>query len=453
MSIPPHPLSPTVLMTKVTLHLYDLSNGIARSMSQAIIGKQLDGIWHSGIVVFGVEYFYGGGICAAPAGHAIPHLPYQEIALGETNKTQIELEFFLQSINHRFTQATYSLLRHNCNNFANEVAQFLLAGKGIPEHIIRLPQEFLSSPLGATLAPMIEQMENQMRQQLVGGGSGLNPFGHIQTSVPAIPSSTAAQHVTKKTFHIDGERKLLETAINGIPGSIMDDETKRKVLEDKVDRRTMEVLVEIIQKNCNVNKNPILMSFGTIARFMVHEKDFRKPLLPILGDILITSLKSDNAHVVNTGLLLGVNLSDAVDKDDVKVISDPLFGTLLNAVMKIDPSLETLSETQKRIALYTTNNLLVHFVNEGIEERMDTAHNLIKYSISLLDSEIICAVGRHCVVGLANALEKFSSEMLSTHQNKFVKDGIDTETVVRVVEKLETVHQTVLSHTLQLVLE
>ena len=27
----------------------------------SIVGKQLDGIWHTSIVIFGREYFYGGG--------------------------------------------------------------------------------------------------------------------------------------------------------------------------------------------------------------------------------------------------------------------------------------------------------------------------------------------------------------------------------------------------------
>jgi len=29
----------------------------------SFIGKQLDGIWHTGIVAFGYEYYFGGGIC------------------------------------------------------------------------------------------------------------------------------------------------------------------------------------------------------------------------------------------------------------------------------------------------------------------------------------------------------------------------------------------------------
>ena len=46
----------------VSLHVYDLSGGMAKAMSQQLVGKQIDGIWHTGIVVYGKEYYYGGGI-------------------------------------------------------------------------------------------------------------------------------------------------------------------------------------------------------------------------------------------------------------------------------------------------------------------------------------------------------------------------------------------------------
>lgn len=49
-------------MSKVELYVYDLSNGLARQMSLQLTGKQLDGIWHTSVVVFGMEVFYGQGI-------------------------------------------------------------------------------------------------------------------------------------------------------------------------------------------------------------------------------------------------------------------------------------------------------------------------------------------------------------------------------------------------------
>jgi len=49
-------------MSKVELYVYDLSQGMAKNLSMGFLGQQFDGIWHTGIVVFGNEYFYGGGV-------------------------------------------------------------------------------------------------------------------------------------------------------------------------------------------------------------------------------------------------------------------------------------------------------------------------------------------------------------------------------------------------------
>lgn len=40
-------------MASVTLRVYDLSGGMARQLSPALLGKQIDGIWHTGVLVYG----------------------------------------------------------------------------------------------------------------------------------------------------------------------------------------------------------------------------------------------------------------------------------------------------------------------------------------------------------------------------------------------------------------
>jgi hypothetical protein len=48
---------------EVSIYLYDISNGMARSFSPMFLGKTIEGIWHTGLVVYGNEYYYGGGVC------------------------------------------------------------------------------------------------------------------------------------------------------------------------------------------------------------------------------------------------------------------------------------------------------------------------------------------------------------------------------------------------------
>lgn len=50
--------------------------------------------------------------------------------------------------------SNYSLLKNNCNSFSEDLCQFLCS-TSIPKYILDLPQEFLSTPLGQTLGPLI----------------------------------------------------------------------------------------------------------------------------------------------------------------------------------------------------------------------------------------------------------------------------------------------------------
>lgn len=113
-----------------------------------IIIIHLIGIWHTGVIVFSLEYYFGGGIQASPTGH-FPNtnqLPaIQIIDIGITNKSQLELTQYLQSINHLFRQETYDLITNNCNNFSDTVCKFL-CNVGIPDHIINLPRIVFSTP-------------------------------------------------------------------------------------------------------------------------------------------------------------------------------------------------------------------------------------------------------------------------------------------------------------------
>ncbi|CAG0917057.1 unnamed protein product [Notodromas monacha] len=143
----------------VQLYIYDISKGMSKILSRALIGKQVDGIWHTGVVVYGREYFFGAhGISTCDPGGTILGEPNEIEILGETQIPQDVFQEFLTELeSERFRGSKYHLLHHNCNTFSNELSEFLV-GVSIPAHIIDLPQEILSTPIGATIVSLVERI-------------------------------------------------------------------------------------------------------------------------------------------------------------------------------------------------------------------------------------------------------------------------------------------------------
>ncbi|ELU08362.1 hypothetical protein CAPTEDRAFT_163285 [Capitella teleta] len=170
----------------VKVYIYDVSRGMARAMSQALIGRQIDGVWHTGIVVYGQEYFFGAeGISSCPPGGTIMGQPDTITDLGTTEIPQELMMTYLEELSRSsFRPECYNLFEHNCNNFSNELAQFL-TGKGIPSHIISLPQEVMQTPFGA----MIKQFMDS--SSVNPGGNQLN-FNHSAHNAAAAPVRVAS---------------------------------------------------------------------------------------------------------------------------------------------------------------------------------------------------------------------------------------------------------------------
>ncbi|XP_066600195.1 uncharacterized protein [Prorops nasuta] len=147
------------VQTSVELYVYDLSNGTAALMSEPLIGRRLEGIWHTGIVVYGREYFFGSmGIQSCrPSGTQLGE-PQKIVSLGSTYVSYMVFLEYISGLNSStFAPGAYNLFKHNCNIFTEEVSNFLV-GKGIPKYILDLPEEIFSSPLGQTLRPIIESL-------------------------------------------------------------------------------------------------------------------------------------------------------------------------------------------------------------------------------------------------------------------------------------------------------
>jgi hypothetical protein len=159
---------------------------MARMMSQQLLGKEIEAVYHTGIVVHGKEYWFGQGLQCAPASHVQTQFgaPLRVEALGTTEVDEEMFRDFLREVQPRYTSETYNLLRHNCNNFTSEAAMFLV-GKDIPQQILDLPDVFLSTEIGQALGPMLGMFEQRMRH--TSGTSALGEClapGAVEDAVP-----------------------------------------------------------------------------------------------------------------------------------------------------------------------------------------------------------------------------------------------------------------------------
>lgn len=189
---------------RVTLNVYDLSQGLARQLSTSFLGKAIEGIWHTGVVVYGNEYYFGGGIQHAPVGSTPYGTPIRVVELGVTHVPKDVFEMYLQEISPRYTAETYSLLTHNCNNFSNEVAQFLV-GSTIPDYILQLPNEVMSSPMGALILPMIQNLETTLKAGAVPQVPQFRPPSSTPDVTKSFGSTPSAP--VKKTKATDADKK------------------------------------------------------------------------------------------------------------------------------------------------------------------------------------------------------------------------------------------------------
>lgn len=206
----------------VELILYDISKGATRWAGPLLFGSFDVEAFHSGLFVYGSEYWYGGKIfrseppCVKQFGEPIkaakkltlqpsevkPEL--QVVRLGYTFVTHDEFSSFLcGKIIPRYSGLEhYDLLTHSCNHFSDESAHFLL-GHGLPEHVLDLQRRFSSKRLLA-LRPYLNRYlggfscedgggDQLLRDDIVCAGPGrLEPEKILGTGVVVILDAGAA---------------------------------------------------------------------------------------------------------------------------------------------------------------------------------------------------------------------------------------------------------------------
>jgi len=158
----------------VELLLYDISNGISKKFSTVLLGKSFEAIYHSAVLVFGDEYWYGGEVFRTeppntelfgpPLDHSCTHLAQSTyypdlhvVPLGYTLTTLEEFHTFLaKSLMVKYTPEAYDVLSHNCNNFSDDAVNFL-TGEHIPDEVRNLPQLVMGTPTARLLRPFLNK--------------------------------------------------------------------------------------------------------------------------------------------------------------------------------------------------------------------------------------------------------------------------------------------------------
>ncbi|XP_046744765.1 uncharacterized protein LOC124410437 isoform X3 [Diprion similis] len=196
--------------TIVELYIYDLTKGMAAVMSQMLIGRNLEGIWHTAIVAYGREYFFGPtGIQSVRPGGTELGEPLKVEKVGDT---YLPYSVFLEYINglgtSKFAPGTYDLFKHNCNCFTDEVSNFLV-GKGIPKYILDLPEEILSTPIGQALRPLIDTLSNGASSGFSSGQRFVEPRIHREESPDFQRLNSAIEEARLNSIALEERRNVI----------------------------------------------------------------------------------------------------------------------------------------------------------------------------------------------------------------------------------------------------
>jgi len=142
----------------VSLYKYDLSNGKAWWLSPLLLGQHFEGIWHTGIVVHGKEYWFGGNIFESKPASTPFGEPTQIVELPEfTMRTREDLwNFISRELSSEFTRANYDVLTHNCNHFSDAVSVFLLS-EHIPDDVLKQPEMVMNTITVQALRPLLNR--------------------------------------------------------------------------------------------------------------------------------------------------------------------------------------------------------------------------------------------------------------------------------------------------------
>lgn len=145
----------------VKLYMYDLSKGMAKTLAP-VLGSWLsaeafDGVWHSGVVVFGKEYFFNGELVHVSPGETTWGPPTKVVTIGHTSCSRKALhQFVVEELRAVFNKSSYDALYNNCNHFADRVCMYLCK-RHIPDYVLQQHEQLAKLPALRLMRPFLDQ--------------------------------------------------------------------------------------------------------------------------------------------------------------------------------------------------------------------------------------------------------------------------------------------------------
>lgn len=184
---------------EVRLHKYDLAAKSVGDQLSVLLGKDLQQLWHTGIVVFDKEYYFAHDAIFDLPGLTGFGKPTEVIVLGHTLWNQAELhDFICSDLKPVFHRGTYDVIQNNCNDFSNRLSLYLL-GKQLPEDIMRQSEKLMQLVSIRLARPILNYM---LRDCVASRGQGsastvMVPHGKlhcIDTADELVPGGVVAVH-------------------------------------------------------------------------------------------------------------------------------------------------------------------------------------------------------------------------------------------------------------------
>jgi hypothetical protein len=140
-------------------YVYDLSMGLTKMLSKDLIGIQVDGIWHTSVVAFDKEYYFGEGIVTLAKGvyqqNYAPIKPVLKIEVNLPELRQETLDELIAKLSSDYQSKSYHILDHNCNHFTQELLSNLAPDFKLPDCVLQLPKRIKETKKGELFAKML----------------------------------------------------------------------------------------------------------------------------------------------------------------------------------------------------------------------------------------------------------------------------------------------------------